>query len=141
MQWPNNIENSDADSPAHAGLSAINRLILPIRFPFATLSPKQFIMSTWKRKPQERQGTYRFSGTFYVTPTVMKKLSEEEIAAIYCQILALVLENDGLDYLQVFVNDKGDKLYFIDQCDPEMMAEPSFKEEYNYCTLLFSHEY
>ena len=98
-------------------------------------------MPTWTRKPQERQGTYRFSGTFYVTQEVIASISPEEIVAIYLDIQALVKETGGIDYLQVYENEHGDKLYFIDQCDPEMMAEESFREEYNYCTLLFSHEY
>ena len=98
-------------------------------------------MPTWKRKQQEKEGTYRFSGTFFVTQGVVAALSSEEIIAIYLDIQALVIENGGIDYFQVYVDDAGRKLYFIDQCDPEMMAEESFKEEYNHCTLLFDHEY
>jgi hypothetical protein len=98
-------------------------------------------MSTWTRRPQEQEGTYRFSGTFYVTQEVQSRISQEEIFAIYLDIQVLVKEMDGIDYFQVYENDSGDKLYFIDQCDPEMMAQEAFKEEFNYCTLLFSHEY
>ena len=53
----------------------------------------------------------------------------------------LVKQTGGQDYFQVYENAKGDKLYFIDQYDPEMMADESFMEEFNYCTLLFSYEY
>ena len=98
-------------------------------------------MATWTRRPQEREGTYQFSGTFFVTQGVLARLSPDEIVAIYLDIQALVKETGGIDYFQVYLNDSGDKLYFIDQCDPEMMAQESFKEEYNYCTLLFDHEY
>jgi hypothetical protein len=98
-------------------------------------------MSTWTRKPQEQEGKYRFSGTFYVTQGVHSKLSQEEILGIYLDIQVLVKEMGGIDYFQVYENESGDKLYFIDQCDAEMMAEESFKEEFNHCTLLFSHEY
>ncbi len=98
-------------------------------------------MSTWIRKPQEQEGKYRFSGTFYVTQAVNSKLSHKAILGIYLDIQALVIEKDGIDYFQVYENESGDKLYFIDLCDPEMMAEESFNEEFNHCTLLFSHEY
>ncbi len=98
-------------------------------------------MHTWTRKPQEREGTCQFSGTFLVTQGVLARLSPAEITAIYLYIQTLVKETGGLDYFQVFENEAGDKLYFIDQCNPEMMAQESFKEEYNHCTLLFAHEY
>jgi len=98
-------------------------------------------MQTWTRKPQERQGTYLFSGKFYVTQGVWASLRPDEIAAIYLDIQVLVQRTGGIDYFQTYVNEVGDKLYFIDQCNPEMMAEESFPSEYNYCTLLFDHEY
>ena len=98
-------------------------------------------MTTWIHKKQEQEGTYLFSGTFLVTRGVSEKLSPAEIVAIYLSIQELVKETGGLDYFQVFENEAGDKLYFIDQCDPEMMAQESFKEEYNHCTLLLSDEY
>ena len=98
-------------------------------------------MATWKRRPQEREGTYQFSGTFFITQGVLTNLSLGEIIAIYLDIQTLVKETGGLDYLQVYENETGDKLYFIDQCDPEMMAQELFDEEYNHCTLLFDHEY
>jgi hypothetical protein len=53
----------------------------------------------------------------------------------------MVQEKGGIDYFQVFENDIGEKLYFIDQCSPEMMQDESFRPEYNYCTLLRSDEY
>ncbi len=98
-------------------------------------------MATWTRKPQEREGTYRFSGTMLVTNTVLAELSIGEITGIYLDIQELVRATGGIDYLQVYENEVGDKLYFIDQCDAEMMNDPSFKPEHNHCTLLFSHEY
>jgi hypothetical protein len=98
-------------------------------------------MHIWIRKPQEREGNYKFSGKFYVTQGVLAHLSPDEIVAIYLDIQMLVRETGGIDYFQVYINDAGDKLYFIDECDPEMMAQESFKEEFNHCTLLFDHEY
>ena len=98
-------------------------------------------MQTWTRRPQEREGTYKFSGTFLVTRGVLDTLSPKEIVAIYLDVQALVKETGGIDYLQVYENETGDRLYFIDQCDLEMMAQESFDEEYNHCTLLFDYEY
>jgi hypothetical protein len=98
-------------------------------------------MKLWKRRPQEQEGKYLFTGTFLVTQGVHAKLSQQEILTIYLDIKRLVKEKGGIDYFQVYENEAGDKLYFIDQCDPEMMADEAYKEEYNYCTLLFSHEY
>jgi len=98
-------------------------------------------MPTWTRKPQEQEGTYLFSGTFLVTQAVIAALTPQEILAIYLDIQRLVKETGGIDYFQVYENETGDKLYFIDQCDKEMMAQESFEQESNYCTLLFSHEY
>lgn len=95
----------------------------------------------WVRKQQEQEGTYRFSGAFFVTRGVQSKVRPEDIAAIYFEIQTLVQENNGLDYLQVFENGKGDRLFFIDQCNPEMMQDEAFKPEDNYCTLLFNYEY
>jgi hypothetical protein len=56
----------------------------------------------WTRKPQEQEGNYYFSGTFYLTAGVKQALSEEEIKAIYNDVQAFVKEKDGIDYLQVF---------------------------------------
>lgn len=98
-------------------------------------------MATWTRRPQEQEGSNQFSVTFYVTQGVHSTLSTEEIFAIYLEIQVLVKEKGGLDYFQVYVNDVGDKLYFIDNCDPNQMTHGSFLKEHNYCTLLFANEY
>jgi len=98
-------------------------------------------MQTWTRKPQEQEGSYKFSGTFLVTQGVLAALKPQEIIAIYLDIQLLVKNSGGIDYFQVYENEVGDKLYFIDQCDSGMMDQESFEQENNYCTLLFSHEY
>jgi hypothetical protein len=98
-------------------------------------------MSTWTRLPQEQEGTYQFGGSFYVTQGVLAILTLEEILSIYLEIQALAEKTGGIDYIQVYANEKGDKLFFIDQCNAEMMAEESFREEFNHCTLICSHEY
>ncbi len=98
-------------------------------------------MPIWIRKPQEQEGTYQFSGTFLVTQAVMSSLTPEEITAIYLDIQLFVHDTGGVDYLQIYISDTGHKLYFIDQCNKEMMEDEKFTEEMNYCTLLFAHEY
>lgn len=98
-------------------------------------------MPLWIRKPQEQSGTYQFSGTFLVTPSVVSTLTPYEITTIYLDIQLFVKETGGIDYLQIYISDTGHKLYFIDHCTKEMMEEEGFEEQHNYCTLLFAHEY
>lgn len=95
----------------------------------------------WKRQAQEKEGSYYFSGRFLATREVMASLSEEEILAIYQDVQQFVKEKDGIDYLQVYKDSQDRKLFFIDQLSKEMIASGDFKPEYNYCTLLFAHEY
>lgn len=95
----------------------------------------------WTRKPQEQEGKYYFNGTFYLTAGVKQALSEEEIKAIYNDVQAFVKEKDGIDYLQVFTNEKGTKLFFIDQLDKTMIESGEYPSAFNHCTLMFAHEY
>jgi len=98
-------------------------------------------MSTWTRQPQEREGTYFFSGKFLVTATVNEELSQAEILAIYRDVKSYVKENEGADYLFVYIDEDERKLFFIDQLNSEMIASGGHPPEHNYCTLLFAHEY
>ena len=98
-------------------------------------------MATWTRKPQEQEGKYYFNGTLYLTAEVQQELSLEEIRDIYNDVQALVKEKDGIDYLQVFTNEKGDKLFFIDQLNKTMIESGEYPSDFNYCTLMFAHEY
>jgi hypothetical protein len=98
-------------------------------------------MATWTRKPQEKEGSYFFSGQFLVTRGVNMELSPEEILAIYQDVQAFVKEKDGIDYLQVYVDEEGRKLFFIDQLNREMIESGDYAEEHNHCTLMFAHEY
>ena len=95
----------------------------------------------WQRKPQEQPGTYMFSGDFYVTTNVSSKLTAAEITAVYRDILKFVKENNGADYLQIYENGKGERLYFIDQLSREMVESKQWNPGDNHCTLLFSWEY
>lgn len=96
----------------------------------------------WKRKPQEQEGSYFFSGQFLVTRGIKDTLSDEEIKAIYFEVQKLVKEKNGLDYLQVYLHeDTSEKVFFIDQLNQEMIASGGFLLEYNYCTLMLAEEY
>lgn len=95
----------------------------------------------WIRKPQETEGTHYFSRTLLVTPAVLQHFSPADIIAIYLDIKQFVEENNGADYLQIYINDLGDKLYLIDQLNREMVESGIYKEEDNYSVLMFSHEY
>lgn len=99
-------------------------------------------MTTWTRKPQERNDQkYFFSGQFYVTKTVYEQLPHDEISAIYNDVRRFAQEQDGIDYLQVYMDSTGRKLFFIDQLNKDMLESGEYENEHNYCTLLFDNEY
>jgi hypothetical protein len=102
---------------------------------------KTLTMAKWTRKPQECEGSYFFSGTFYVTRGAGELLSPEEIIVIYREVQRYVADHNGADYLFVFENEKGDKLFFIDQLNKGMIESGHYKPEDNHCTLLCAHEY
>ena len=95
----------------------------------------------WKRKPQENEGSYTFSGQFIVTRNVLSKIPPEEILSIYLDIQQFVTEKGSVDYLQVYINDSGEKLFLIDELSHEMLESGQFDPADNHCTLLFSWEY
>lgn len=98
-------------------------------------------MATWTRQPQENEGNYQFTGQLIVTAGISTELSKVEIIGIYHDILKFVKEKGSIDYLQVYEDEKGRKLFFIDQLDKEMIASGQYDKEDNHCTLMFSHEY
>lgn len=98
-------------------------------------------MAQWTRKPQEKDGTYLFSGNFYTTRRVYEELSPQEIRAIHADVKAFAKAKQGIDYIQVYEDEQGRKLFFIDQLNREMIDSGDYKDEDNYCTLLFASEY
>ncbi len=99
-------------------------------------------VATWTRKPQERNDQkYFFSGRFYFTKGVFEELQFDEIAAIYNDVRNYAKQRKGIDYLQVYIDEQGRKLFFIDQLDRRMVESGEYDEQYHYCTLLWSHEY
>lgn len=102
-------------------------------------------MTNWKRQPQEKEGTYEFSGFALATPGVSEMISEQEIMRIILDVKKAVMEVAGLDYLQIYTNDTGQKIYLIDQLNREMLTSDDYTEQqkvdYNYFTLLLPEEY
>jgi hypothetical protein len=100
-------------------------------------------MATWKRKPQECEGNYRFEGQLFVTYEVQVDIPKEEIIEIIEQTRQAVEEHGGIDYLQVFENEFGNKLYFIASVNKEMIESGEFDPgdiEYNNCVICYPHE-
>lgn len=96
----------------------------------------------WVRQPQEKEGTYHFSGSFFTTSGVQALLSQDEIFRIYTEIQYHTVQENGLDYLQIFVRESdGQKLYFIDQLNQQMVESGEYQAEDNYCVLMLAEEY
>ena len=101
----------------------------------------------WKHKtPEYLSGDYYFEGDIMATNTIVSKLPKEEIAEIIAHVKEMVEENKkigcGIDYLQVYTKDDM-KIFVIDQLSKDALAELSKqqKQEYNYFTIMFNHEY
>lgn len=99
-------------------------------------------MATWTRQPQEQENQkHQFNGQFIVTAGVNEALTKVEVISIYYDVLKFVEEKGSIDYLQVYVDEKGRKLFFINELDSDMIASGNYSPEDNVCTLLFAHEY
>ena len=70
-------------------------------------------MATWKRKPQEVSGDYRFDGHAYTTPGVLAELAPDDIACILADLLRFAASGTA-DYLQVFESNDGRVVWCID---------------------------
>lgn len=97
----------------------------------------------WNLQPQECPGTYTFSGKIYMTRTVSDTLPPEEVNQIISDVRGRVKDNNGADYLQVFIDDTGQKIFVIDQLNKEMKDSnpPDWVRENDYFTILFAEEY
>lgn len=93
------------------------------------------------RLPQEREGRHRFNSQIILTAEVNAKLRPAEILAICRDIRRFVDENGGAYYFQVYHNEAGEKLYFIDQWPSENAIDADVPEDELCCVLLYSHEY
>jgi hypothetical protein len=100
-------------------------------------------MATWRRQPQEVEGNYFFSGQFLATARVNEEIPKEEIFGIYLDTKNYVLQENGIDYLQIFTDENGRTLWLIDatpkdrfdsgECDPNDI-------DFNNCVLCFPEE-
>lgn len=97
----------------------------------------------WKLQPQECEGTYMFDGKPYMTRKIAETLELDEVNMLIFDIRKRVKENMGADYLQVFINDVGQKIFAIDNLNEEMKkdADKDFIKENNYFTIMFAEEY
>lgn len=98
-------------------------------------------MEKWKRELQEVDGEYQFDGEIYITNGVAEQIPMVEIMDIVRDIRNAVFEQAGLDYLQVYKSDSGEKVYVIDNVDPEMKESSEYDESMNYCTIMLPEEY
>lgn len=100
---------------------------------------------TWTRKPQELEGDYFFNGMGVMTRAIAKTIPQEELLEIYVDLHAFVEKMNGIDYLVVYESNQDDKIFIIDQLSKSMLEGNGYtkeqKQEYNYYTIMFAHEY
>lgn len=100
---------------------------------------KQLIAGKWIHQPQEQSGDYYFDGRVFVTNNVQADIPQAELIEIIEHLQTLAKSQEGIDYLQVFKTEEGDKIYVIDQITkPQVKTSP---KEYHYCTILYPYEY
>ena len=98
-------------------------------------------MSNFARKPQENEGSYFFSGRLFITQGVQNALAIEEVHAIHRDVKAFVVQENGIDYLQVYEFEDGRVVWLIDQLNKEMIESGDYEAEDNHCTMLLPEEY
>jgi len=100
---------------------------------------KQLIAGKWIHEPQEQEGNdYWFDGRTLTTNGVSADIPDEELRSIIIYLQELAKVKNGLDYLQVFKKEDGDKIYVIDQITKAQVKE---YPEHHYCTILYPSEY
>lgn len=77
-------------------------------------------MRKWTREPEERPGDYMFSGRVVMTVGVSHELDMEDVLQISTEIRGAVVENNGLEYQQVFKSEDGSIVWVIDQLSKSM---------------------
>ena len=98
-------------------------------------------MNIWTPKSQEKKGTYLFNGAFLATKKVADELPLQEILFLYQDVVIRAHIQGGIDYLQLYENQWGRRLFFIDQLNREMLESGEFEEDHHHCTLMFEEEY
>jgi hypothetical protein len=100
-------------------------------------------LTEWELQPQEQEGEYMFSGTSYMTRGINEALHPLEVVQIVAKVKERVEANNGADYLQVFKDGTGRKIFVIDQLNRKMKAEnpAEWVKENDIFTILFAEEY
>jgi len=99
-------------------------------------------MANWIRQPQETTGDYWFSGQGYLTRGVDTEIPKVEIIQILDDLRRFVQQEQGIDYLQVYVNEStGRKVWVIDQLTRLQIRSGEFSPGDNHFTILFPEEY
>lgn len=97
-------------------------------------------MRKWMRQPQEQKGDYWFSGECFLTRGVFEEIPTVEIHAIIADLQNFVEQEQGVDYLQVYVDEHGRRLWIMDDLTKEDLQEKG-SQEYNRFHILFPDEY
>jgi len=98
----------------------------------------------WTLLPQEVNSTeYTFSGKIFVTARIKNELSVVDISYMLSILSSKVIALGGLDYLQVFKNETGQKVFIIDNLSKrhKEIASKEYVEENDYYTVMFADEY
>ena len=99
----------------------------------------------FKRKPQEKAGTYTFSGKASITSGAQDVLSPDELVFILGDVQAFARSEDGIDYLQVYEHEDGRRIWCIDQLNRQMKESgdytPEQIEEFDHWTILLPEEH
>lgn len=98
-------------------------------------------MTKWTRQPQETDGEYFFDGEIYMTRGVAETIAVHEIAEIVFDLRKAVEREVGLDYLQVYTNEEGIRLWIIDQLSRTMVESGDYEEGSHHCAIMFPEEY
>jgi hypothetical protein len=101
-------------------------------------------MATWQRLPHERSGKYFFSGKIInINWSVTDDIQLPEILLLFSMLRKMAEKADGLHAVQAFVHskDSSKKLYIVDNLSQEMIATGKFKEDENYCTVMWDYEF
>ena len=94
----------------------------------------------WTRQPQEQKNQkYFFNGRGLMTAGAQALLTREEAIQIVQELQKLASEEEGLDYLQVYKNEKGERIWVIDQLNSNMKKD--HPKEHDYFTVLLPSEY
>ena len=66
----------------------------------------------WTRQPQEHNNQkYFFNGRGLLTAGAQNLLTREEAIQIVQELQQLAIEKGGLDYLQTYKNEKGERIW------------------------------